>query len=92
MIKSIMQDKKECYYTHSPYGLHLHHIMNGAFRKKSEKYGLVVYLRHDFHVGTNYAIHNNPKKMLELKAEAQRRFEEIYSHELWMKEFHKNYL
>jgi hypothetical protein len=29
---------------------------------------------------------------LELKKFGQRKFEEVYGHEMWMKEFHRNYL
>ena len=37
-------------------------------------------------------VHNNPKFNLSLKRYAQRRFEEKYSHEEFMKIFGKNYL
>lgn len=72
--------------------LHKHHCLGGAYRNKAERYGLWVYLRHDWHVGTKYAVHNDPVLQRTLKAFAQKKFEEKYGHELWMKEFHKNYL
>lgn len=88
MSKSIIQNNKECYFTGSECYLDKHHIMNGPFRKKAEHYGLWIYIVHNIHL----AIHENPKQLLELKQMAQKIFEEKYNHELWMKEFGKNYL
>ena len=92
MAKSIMQTEKECYITHSPLNLHKHHILFGPFRSKSEHYGLWVYLRYDWHIQTPYAVHNDRELDLKLKREAQKRFECLYGHELWMQEFKRNYL
>jgi len=37
-MKSILQEKKECYVTGRTYGLHKHHVFEGtANRKKSDK-------------------------------------------------------
>lgn len=70
----------------------IHHCMNGiGLRKKSTKYGLVIGLCKEHHTGTN-GIHNNAKMASEMKAYTQYKFEEKYSHELWISEFHKNYL
>ena len=91
-MKSIMQDEKKCYFTGSTYNLHKHHIFNGSLRNKSEHYGLTVWLRYDWHIQTPYAVHNNKDSDLMLKREAQIKFEELYGHEKFMKEFHKNYL
>lgn len=87
-MKSILQNKKECFITKVTHNLDVHHVMNGPFRNKSEQYGLTIYLEHYVHMD----IHRNPIKMRELKAFAQEKFEKIYSRELWMKEFKKNYL
>lgn len=91
-MKSILQDKKECYRTHSVLNLDKHHIMTGtANRKKAEKWGIWVYLNHDIHMW----LHQTPEGTMysrELKREAQRKFEEIYSHAKWMMIFHRNYL
>ncbi|MCR0163171.1 hypothetical protein MKA35_20505 [[Clostridium] innocuum] len=92
MAKSIMQDQKECYITHSTLELQEHHVMNGPFRKKSEKYGLKVYLRYDVHKDTNYSVHQNADMADLLKMIAQITFEKIYGHEKWMSEFKKNFL
>lgn len=67
-----------------------HHIFGGhAFRKKSEEYGMYVYLRHDIHM----RLHQHDYSMeLELKRFAQKKFEDVYGHEEFMKIFKKNYL
>ena len=45
-----------------------HHIFGGPFRKKSEKYGLVVYLCHrECHIFGLQAAHNNAETMLKIK-------------------------
>lgn len=61
--------------------------MNGPFRKKSEQYGLIVYLSADAH----RKLHVTPAIEKGLKRIAQQKFEETYPRELWMKEFKKNY-
>ncbi len=90
-MKSILQSVRECYITHDIRDLDKHHIMNGSFRGKSERFGLWVWLRHDQHMN----LHHTPEgqiKARELKQQAQAAFEEIYGHDRWMAEFHKNYL
>lgn len=79
--------------TGSTENLHEHHIMHGtANRKKSEQWGLKVWLRADWHNMADYGVHNNKELDLCLKQIAQRKFEELYGHEMWMKEFERNYL
>ena len=90
-MKSIMQDDKECYITHSTLGLHRHHIFGGAFRDKSEEYGCWVWLRHDYHVGTSYAVHHNKRLMNQLRMDCQKKFEELYGHDKFMEVFRKDY-
>ncbi len=70
-----------------------HHVMFGRrFRKKSEHYGLKVYIGVAHHrIGEN-AVHQNEEVNDILKQLAQIQFEKKYSHELWMKEFGINYL
>ena len=92
MTRSILQDKKECYFCPKCYGLERHHIMAGtANRKLSEKYGLWVYVCHDHHTGNGGAQYEKDLNML-LKQKAQQAFEAIYSHQLWMEVFRQNYL
>lgn len=59
-MKSIIQDKKECYFCKTTQNLEDHHIFFGtANRKVSEKYGLKVWLCHDHHTGTNESVHQS---------------------------------
>ena len=88
----MLQDKKECYFTHTPYHLHRHHIFEGANRKKSEEYGLWVWLVWWLHNGSDHALHFDRGMDLHLKRVAQQTFEEVYGHERFMREFGRNYL
>ena len=94
-MDSIMQTKKECYVTGSTVQLHEHHIFMGKNRKLSEKYGLKVWLRYDWHNGSNYGVHNGNTVLDEkLKKAAQEKAMEVYG---WTKEefiriFGRNYL
>ena len=91
-MDSILQDCKKCFVTGREDGLHKHHVMNGPFRKKSEKYGLFIWLKPEWHNTSSRGIHFDQEFDLKVKRYAQKVFERKYSHELWMKEFHKNYL
>lgn len=93
MAKSIMQNEKVCYVTCSTYDLHKHHVFYGsANRRKSEQWGCWVWLRSDFHNMSNHGVHFDPELDERIKKETQRRFEELHGHELFMREFGKNYL
>lgn len=92
-MKSIIQNDKRCYVSGSETNLHKHHIFQGtANRKKSEQYGLWVWLRADWHNMSSYGVHFNKKLDTELKQLAQRKFEEKYDHDTFMDVFKKNYL
>lgn len=92
VAKSIIQSEKKCYVTGATIGLHLHHCIYGSNRKNSDKYGLTVWLHHDFHTG-RYGVHNGNNSLdLELKQLAQRKFEEIYGHERFVEVFGRNYI
>ena len=73
------------------YGVEIHHIMGGANRKNSTKYGLVVPLCRGCHTGDN-GVHMNRDRNDALKRIAQTKFEQKYSHDKWMEVFNKNYL
>ena len=90
MTESIMQSDMRCYVTGKTTNLHRHHAMPGtANRKKSEKYGLWVWLEASVHA----RLHDKDKRLeIAIKMDAQRAFEERYGHDLWMKEFGRNYL
>ena len=82
-----------CFFTHETNNLECHHIFNGAYRKKSEKYGMKVMLSKRYHNIPPLGVHHNAKNMLILKQFGQRKFNEMYPN----KNFHdvfgnKNYL
>lgn len=62
-----------------------------ANRRLSERYKIWVWLCHDCHTGTEGAQYNKERNY-ELKRQAQIAFEEVYSHEEWMRAFGKNYI
>lgn len=105
MSKSIMQGTKECYicrqlmneqgiYRQLPSSdLEEHHIMHGtANRKMSERYGLKVHLCVKHHRTGEDAVHRCRETDIKLIQSGQKRFEQLYSHDLWMQVFMKNYL
>ncbi len=92
MSGSILQTERHCYLCPRSWGLEKHHVMAGvANRKLSEKYGLWVWLCHDHHTGKAGAQYEKDLNLL-LKRQAQRSFESIHGHQLWMDVFRKNYL
>ena len=73
-MESIVQTEKECYISQSTTRLHKHHVYGGyGVRNLSEKYGLWIWLRADWHIQTPYAIHNNKP----LRERIQREVQEI---------------
>ena len=92
-IISIMQnlDEPRCYIRGSFRNLELHHCMSGANRKLSTRYGLVVFLCADHHRG-RLGVHTDYIMKERLEKDAQRAFEAIHGHRLWMETFRKNYL
>lgn len=70
--------------------LDMHHIFNGAYRTKSEKYGAYTYICRRCHEG----VHKDAQLRKALKAKYQLK---IMKHNEWsveqfIKEFGKNYL
>lgn len=92
MSKSIISNERECYVCHTPMNLHKHHIFFGPNRQNSEKYGCWVYLCAWHHNMSNEGVHFNRLLDVELKREAQKRFEELHSHEEFMRIFGKNWI
>lgn len=98
IAKSIIQiDRRYCFIcgrnAHADYwGLDEHHIWGASNRKKSERYGLKVYICHDkCHLN---GVHKNAELDRALKAQAQ---EIAMKHFNWttedfIREFGKNYL
>ena len=92
MSRSIVQTEKECWFCGARARLEEHHIFAGtANRRISETYGLKVWLGTEHHTGTNGAQYDR-EKTLQLTQEAQRKFEALYSHDMWMRLIRKNYL
>ena len=89
MSKSILQTEKKCYISGAEYNLDCHHVMGGPNRKIADKWGLWVWIRHDIHMDLH---DRNAELKLQLKQDAQRAFEKLYSHEKWIELFRKNYL
>lgn len=72
-----------------------HHIFGGSNRKKSERYGLYVYLCHNkCHIFGRYSAHQNKDTMLKLHQHGQRKAmeENEWTTEDFIREFGKNYL
>lgn len=92
-MKSIICDYKDhCFLCGSHRDIEIHHIMGGANRKLSDRYGLTVPLCHECHNEPPYGAHFNPEVMNYLKRVGQEAFEREYSHEEWMRIFGRNYL
>jgi len=91
-MDSILQSSKECYITGATTELHKHHIFFGPRRSASERYGLWVWLRADWHNMADYGVHFSRVLDLRLKQKAQEEFEHTHSHEEFMRIIGKNYL
>ena len=75
--------------------LELHHIFGGAYRAKSEKYGLVVYLcKERCHNGGPQSAHRNARtqEKLHIMGQLQVMQEQGWDEDRFIKEFGKNYL
>ncbi len=92
-MDSILQDRKECYVTHSIENLHRHHIYFGnGYRKISEDNGFWVWLRVDWHNGADYGVHFNRNLNLKLRQICQQKYEETHTREEFMTLIGRNYL
>lgn len=94
-MKSIIQTEKECYVTGSTDNLHLHHVIYGnGLRRLSEKYGLTVWLRADWHNMSDYGVHFNKGLDNKLKRVAQKKAMQYYGWSVddFIKIFGKSYI
>ena len=98
-MKSILQpDNTQCFLcgmNASIEPLDLHHCFNKSDKKKSEKYGLMVYLHHrKCHIFGKESVHQNAEVNNRVKAHAQRVAMKHYGWSVddWLKIFGKNYL
>ncbi len=98
-MDSILQDDKTvcflCGRNANLEPLDCHHVFGAANRKKSEKYGLKVYLHHNqCHIFGKDSVHQNNEINQALKAQAEQKAMEYYG---WTVDefrniFGKNYL
>lgn len=90
-----LQFGKVCWVCGAIHNLEDHHVFGGPLRKKSEKYGLKVWLCHNHHnenIPGDPGVHFNPTLRNNLKWIAQLEFERVYGHEKFMQEFGRSYL
>lgn len=75
-------------------GYHRHEIFFGKNRKKSIKYGLVVFLPPELHNASNAGVHFNHEFDMELKQAGQRVAMQYYGWDIdqFREVFGKNYL
>lgn len=91
-MKSILQEKKECFVCRTTQDLQLHHVLYGTSnRKQADKYGLTVWLCLRHHTGDR-GVHFDNGLDLKLKEMAQAKFEETHTREEFIKIFGRNYL
>ena len=85
---------RECEICGATRWLERHHVYNGAYRKKSEKFGAVADLCHFCHNEPPDGVHHNAENMRQLKAKYQMMIMDKYgmSEEEFIREFGKSYL
>lgn len=85
---------RECARCGSTQWLESHHVFNGAYRKKSERFGAVVDLCHYCHNEPPNGVHYNAENMRQLKARYQIKIMEEYgmNERDFIREFGKSYL
>lgn len=101
-MKSILQDKKECFLCRMVLGqqtalrsdgLEEHHAIFGtAGRQKSEEHGLKVWLCPNHHRLLKCSVHQDADVANLVKMYAQEVFETSHSREEWMEIFGRSYL
>ena len=100
-MKSIMHNKEDgtcflCMVLNSDYqtrsNLEEHHVFMGPSKKKSERFGIKVYLCHEHHTGSPEAVHVNYDTCRLLQRMGQQAFMEKYPDKDFMSIFGKNYL
>jgi len=77
-----------CFFTDSPAErCAVHHVYFGNDRKKSEKWGMKVYLIPHWHLDTKHSVHMNKETDRLVKRFAQKEFERMYDHEFFIEIF-----
>lgn len=92
MKKSL--NERRCFFCGETAFLERHHIFGGADRKKSEKYGLCVYLCHRHHNEPPDGVHFNRERMDYLRRYGQQMamLMNAWTVEDFIREFGRNYL
>ena len=85
---------RECAICGSTQWLEVHHVYNGPFRKKSERFGAVVDLCHFCHNEPPNGVHHNAENMRKLKARYQEKImeEDGMTERDFIREVGKSYL
>lgn len=83
---------QECWVMKSTTDLHRHHIFYGCNRNMSEKYGMCVMLRADWHNLADYGVHFNKELDNKLKQWGQMKFTKMYPDLNFLEIFGRNYL
>lgn len=92
-MQSIIQKEKECYICGRTDNLHSHHCLSGtANRRKSEEYGLKIWLCFEHHNGSNNSVHHNREMEIAVKQLGQKHFELTHTREEFIKEFGKSFM
>lgn len=89
---SILQNKEECWVSHSVGNLVRHEVFPASNRDNSKYYGLWVYLTPYWHNMSNAGVHFNKELDLKLRRYAQAEFEVHFPELDFVKIFGKNYL
>ncbi len=89
---SYIGNSDECFICKSDYMLETHHLMNGAYKKSAEKYGLLIKVCPNCHTLAPTAIHRDSSLLKKLKRIGQEHFEQTHTREEFMKIFGRNYL
>ena len=89
----IQKSMNKCFVCGTEQNLHIHEIFFGtANRKLSIKYGCCVSLCSRHHNMSKDGVHQNRELDLRLKQLAQKRFEEEYPNESFLRIFGRNYI
>lgn len=85
---------RECELCGATQWLEQHHVFNGAYKKKSEKFGAVATLCHFCHNEPPNGVHFNAEKMQQLKAKYQMQIMDKYrmTEQDFIRIFGKNYI
>lgn len=93
MVRSILQEERECFFCRSRLSLECHHVYFGtANRRVSDKHGLVVWLCNEHHTGGDVSVHRCRVMDFVLRRVCQYVFECGHSHEEFMRLIGRNYI